>query len=42
MAAADAALYRSKRAGRDRVTLASVGEPSGPPAGPDGRAAIAL
>jgi diguanylate cyclase (GGDEF)-like protein len=28
MAAADGALYASKRAGRDRVTLASVGQPS--------------
>ena len=44
IAAADEALYESKRAGRDRVTLASVGEPSGPPATASrtGRAAIAL
>jgi hypothetical protein len=32
MAAADEALYESKRAGRDRVTLASVSEAFVPPA----------
>jgi two-component system, cell cycle response regulator len=41
MAAADGALYTSKRAGRDRVTLASVGEPSRPPEDPGDCAAMA-